>query len=101
MVRLKEGEEQLKRMEDINFNSTMVRLKEGKIDNFGKLVEIFQFHYGSVKSLFIVALCIRGDKFQFHYGSVKRLSVSLTFLVTREFQFHYGSVKSDCLDLQA
>ncbi len=55
----------------VNFNSTMVRLKE--VNHASICVEIygFQFHYGSVKSVKEMGNNIARSIFQFHYGSVK------------------------------
>jgi len=51
MVRLKESESPAKNKPSKNFNSTMVRLKDVEGYHFLYGIPIFQFHYGSVKSL--------------------------------------------------
>jgi len=58
---------------------------------------LFQFHYGSVKSLNAFAAAVINDLFQFHYGSVKSFTNSALNRNANIFQFHYGSVKSEAL----
>ena len=50
MVRLKGLERQQKRVFIGNFNSTMVRLKAKDKDSNRLLHNVFQFHYGTIKS---------------------------------------------------
>ena len=70
----------------------MVRLKEDGSYKFVGLLG-FQFHYGSVKSVFFMYNSLYLLQFQFHYGSVKRLSAFAAGDMLTVFQFHYGSVK--------
>ena len=102
------------------FNSTMVRLK---CDEWEVYIHVwmFQFHYGSIKIILIVAIaaliasfnstmvrlklqfCIikslLGVKFQFHYGSIKIAGECVAVGVDKLFQFHYGSIKIVDLDV--
>ena len=51
MVRLKDNGGNSSLLIPRNFNSTMVRLKVSEDKNLFVDVEIFQFHYGSIKSI--------------------------------------------------
>ena len=53
------------------FNSTMVRLKvlSGQCRYLGG---IFQFHYGTIKSVIMCIYHALPLLFQFHYGTIKR-----------------------------
>ena len=71
----------------------MVRLKDviGQ-PKTGSL--LFQFHYGTIKSVveyydfFFVPL------FQFHYGTIKSRNNTTLQAFQKLFQFHYGTIKS-------
>ncbi|GEM_PF-1322835 len=81
-------------MPNIDFNSTMVRLKVNPTCRNYVVNITFQFHYGSVKSSPRTIPLKRPWRFQFHYGSVKRPMPSMAASSANRFQFHYGSVKS-------
>ena len=71
MVRLKEYKYIDGVRYQVNFNSTMVRLKVRRW--YGKkLILQFQFHYGSIKRTENTLNVVGVVKFQFHYGSIKR-----------------------------
>ena len=53
------------------FNSNMVRLKEYK-ERFNISILMFQFQYGSIKSVFKYQELSCPCLFQFQYGSIKR-----------------------------
>ena len=56
---------------------------------------VFQFHYGTIKSL-SQPDCIRiRPKFQFHYGTIKREIYRMGRENRIGFQFHYGTIKRD------
>ena len=98
-----------------NFNSTMVRLKVDS-NTYGPTSTKFQFHYGTIKSPYLLVDKFSGGSFQFHYGTIKRffllallvlityfnstmvrLKVDLsrrTCFTAKVFQFHYGTIKS-------
>ncbi len=62
MVRLKEKDAVRVRTEIMHFNSTMVRLKGlTNLNGLGKV--LFQFHYGSVKSVEVRDLIIDFENF--------------------------------------
>ena len=70
----------------------MVRLKVGS-ENSLALFALFQFHYGSIKSLLAAWKVKIWYLFQFHYGSIKSDFEVIEQLIDVEFQFHYGSIK--------
>ena len=63
----------------LNFNSTMVRLKETDVLISTTRI-LFQFHYGTIKSAARKATRYEHQIFQFHYGTIK----SLRFAVARD-----------------
>ena len=70
MVRLKEERFGVITLVNINFNSTMVRLKAEVVPD--SVVDgRFQFHYGTIKRIFLFALLHPILLFQFHYGTIK------------------------------
>ena len=91
----------------------MVRLKVLQQAQIHHL-SLFQFHYGTIKSLKRRTDAINYFKFQFHYGTIKSLK-SLTAIIRQNyfnstmvrlkddihkyhrvvelFQFHYGTIK--------
>ena len=77
-----------------DFNSTMVRLKDKCSYEKNDIGAIFQFHYGSVKSAKGISFELAENIFQFHYGSVKSVGFEIDREYFDKFQFHYGSVKS-------
>ncbi len=97
------------------FNSTMVRLKLEIVERLSGDQTSFQFHYGSIKIMFLTSLYAPSSSFnstmvrlkydiqinrddyklfQFHYGSI-RMNVSHidVFAHAFLFQFHYGSIR--------
>ena len=54
----------------------MVRLKQNLSENF-KMMFIFQFHYGTIKTAIVEKLSNEIVLFQFHYGTIKTVFVSL------------------------
>ena len=74
-----------------NFNSTMVRLKEGETELLYS-TSVFQFHYGTIKRQ---QLAQPGMNLQYFNSTMVRLkdqSVVPTN-VASAFQFHYGTIK--------
>ena len=55
---------------NINFNSTMVRLKGAGAINITDINK-FQFHYGTIKGLDYYSKRREPYEFQFHYGTIK------------------------------
>ena len=55
----------------LHFNSTMVRLKVTDIFTVAVMIWIFQFHYGTIKSLDSKDNLFGYSRFQFHYGTIK------------------------------
>ena len=52
------------------FNSTMVRLKARGLSDMSE-TELFQFHYGTIKSVQPRTSYYGNMMFQFHYGTIK------------------------------
>ena len=77
---------------DWGFNSTMVRLKEAKINECERRIK-FQFHYGSIKG----SLCImEGGDWGFNSTMVRLKEAKINECERRiKFQFHYGSIKGN------
>ena len=50
----------------------MVRLK-GKRRRILSINQLFQFHYGTIKSLPLLQKILVVGAFQFHYGTIKRV----------------------------
>ena len=96
-----------------NFNSTLVRLK-ALWQNRNRVVNTFQFHFGTIKRQW----CAVGSRsrywFQFHFGTIKRPiiladiplqpdfnstlvrlkdSASPDAAAETKFQFHFGTIK--------
>ena len=98
MVRLKEGRGGQVRGEMVRFNSTMVRLKVGRLECLRLPYNLFQFHNGSIKGRIPLPSTFRVHTFQFHNGSIKGIMVRLTISLTGMFQFHNGSIKGAIRD---
>ena len=76
------------------FNSIVVRLKEViNTDNLILFVT-FQFHSGSIKRCWSLALSLSSTPFQFHSGSIKSTTLDAEAGTWNRFQFHSGSIKS-------
>ena len=74
----------------VNFNSTMVRLKDYR-QHRNPTHPPFQFHYGTIKSSPMRQEAIKRDKFQFHYGTIKRTSQS--YKSTKKSNFNSTMVR--------
>ena len=70
----------------------MVRLKDREQEE-GTAAWIFQFHYGTIKSLIFFNVQIHFSLFQFHYGTIKSLTNNGKKTLRMSFQFHYGTIK--------
>ena len=77
-----------------NFNSTMVRLKVHNKTIYYRILSVFQFHYGTIKSSARLVRNDFGRRFQFHYGTIKSVCLLYFTRYRRWFQFHYGTIKS-------
>ena len=77
-----------------DFNSTMVRLKEGYRVRIYLVHCSFQFHYGTIKSLITPDEVANLSRFQFHYGTIKSATAGYLTSCFMVFQFHYGTIKS-------
>ena len=71
MVRLKDANRFYHGMFIENFNSTMVRLKESEVKKWLRIANLFQFHYGTIKSEKLQPMGRDRNEFQFHYGTIK------------------------------
>ncbi len=80
----------------IDFNSTMVRLKESRSFRLWWGFQEFQFHYGSIKGHF--ARFLPGVSLNFN-STMVRLKEAAAIVLTNSFlfQFHYGSIKGSYL----
>ena len=79
----------------MRFNSILVRLKVTLTEKIDRVIGVFQFHTGSIKSLQGTPNSIETDKaFQFHTGSIKRTAWEKKYPSVCSFQFHTGSIKS-------
>ena len=58
------------------------------------IVELFQFHYGTIKSFSSCSAEGTYWSFQFHYGTIKSGGVWVAEATVNKFQFHYGTIKS-------
>ena len=76
MVRLKARLEYLLPFANRYFNSTMVRLKVIILIVVIIPCFVFQFHYGTIKSVLADLSGNGHDIFQFHYGTIKRISLT-------------------------
>ena len=54
---------------------------------------MFQFHYGTIKSVLQRWMDRNNIAFQFHYGTIKSLTARIIRGLQRLFQFHYGTIK--------
>ena len=79
MVRLKVKASFAKPGDVGHFNSTMVRLKDQARLRFHTESYIFQFHYGTIKSLGYTRGSKEFSEFQFHYGTIKRRTTRQEF----------------------
>ena len=62
--------------------------------NYGITVQIFQFQYGLIKSLFIEQYLKKcHSQFQFQYGLIKSTAFPLKGNISKIFQFQYGLIK--------
>ena len=89
MVRLKELDVKRYGAMGRNFNSTMVRLKEPAC-SVQPNQHLFQFHYGTIKRNMHLKSVTSFSVFQFHYGGTSATRPSRS----NAFQFHYGTIKS-------
>ena len=71
MVRLKEGMHEPLYCIELNFNSTMVRLKEYIKNHMTLQFYRFQFHYGTIKGSYRFLPSKHIKIFQFHSGTIK------------------------------
>ena len=63
--------------EEMSFNSNMVRLKVVLLNGTKGAIKLFQFQYGSIKSLCQDIAVLLFFAFQFQYGSIKRFFQSV------------------------
>ena len=76
------------------FNSSMVRLRVYINRQKPIQLPIFQFQYGTIKSIKTADPKKVIKRFQFQYGTIKRgLSMEVSMDLTI-FQFQYGTIKS-------
>ena len=54
---------------------------------------VFQFHYGTIKSLRPRSIINPYTQFQFHYGTIKSVIMCIYHALPLLFQFHYGTIK--------
>ena len=71
----------------------MVRLKDSPQGTEITLASVFQFQYGSIKSVFLCLPLLLSLIFQFQYGSIKSDNADSASYFPTAFQFQYGSIK--------
>ena len=71
----------------------MVRLKDFPKWTWQHIENVFQFHYGTIKSATNAENNQGSSKFQFHYGTIKRTELFPNITGMIIFQFHYGTIK--------
>ena len=69
-------------MQTVRFNSTMVRLKVGDINQMAVKMFEFQFHNGSIKREAESLIRKQYHLFQFHNGSIKRQGDAPDYVTT-------------------
>ena len=101
-------------VEQMNFNSTMVRLRFGSANGVVSMT-LFQFHNGAIKIRRMAPGADRGKdfnstmvrlrsrdlvdgvavalEFQFHNGAIKIVAPAIIRRGVHEFQFHNGAIK--------
>ena len=72
MVQLKAVNKMLESVNQLNFNSNMVQLKERSGIKKPEPLQKFQFQYGTIKRPLAAKPCIYSPLFQFQYGTIKR-----------------------------
>ena len=77
-----------------NFNSTMVRLEEGRKARPGKRILPFQFHHGTIGSNRNKLLSKLKEAFQFHHGTIGSDQYDKHDHIGVIFQFHHGTIGS-------
>ena len=76
------------------FNSTMVRLKAIKCPHCGESLNSFNSTMVRLKVAVGVRTRMLPSPFQFHNGSIKSIFARFANRLQLEFQFHNGSIKS-------
>ena len=98
-----------------NFNSIKVRL-EHEIVSYILSGVLFQFHKGTIRTIFAIPRCrqykyfnsikVRLERlvlfpvlfypsFQFHKGTIRTLLRYFFYLLAKEFQFHKGTIRTN------
>ena len=72
----------------------MVRLKDTVENHSSIVIKLFQFLYGTIKSMMRKCLMSSLYIFQFLYGTIKRIKNKKFHIGRRLFQFLYGTIKS-------
>ena len=57
-------------------------------------LQLFQFHYGTIKRMPTLEQVKEYFEFQFHYGTIKSAELFNCKQSNISFQFHYGTIKS-------
>ena len=76
-----------------NFNSIKVRLEHLYEVEAGCLVE-FQFHKGTIRTLYPTRICLDTSLFQFHKGTIRTVLLTGKITVLSLFQFHKGTIRT-------
>ena len=77
----------------LDFNSSMVRLRDikGYADTYIELA--FQFQYGAIEGLPAAAMAKGIILFQFQYGAIEGFPVVHGLQLDAIFQFQYGAIE--------
>ena len=93
MVRLRRKYERTRSNRASNFNSIMVRLIQ-RMSCSPTYTKEFQFHNGTIKTLWKAENNTYLYLFQFHNGTIKTVTNIITHLPDLRFQFHNGTIKT-------
>ena len=78
----------------VNFNSTLVRFRGILTTPFMGWMTLFQFHFGTIQSEYILIKYISPEEFQFHFGTIQSVVHSDMGFDALSFQFHFGTIQS-------
>ena len=76
-----------------HFNSIKVRLKHSS-NILTTLMNLFQFHKGTIKTLYRSFCTFALVEFQFHKGTIKTPHRNRCLCDSSQFQFHKGTIKT-------
>ena len=93
MVRLRVAYQAKIAIKIADFNSIMVRLREGQKKVCNQEFVEFQFHHGTIKGFIKSHQVPYYLQFQFHHGTIKGGYSIIAYDFEIKFQFHHGTIK--------